>query len=396
VNPFDAEPEARYAAFADMQGECPVHSIPGGGGHIAVSFPAVAKGLSSVEAIGGSAAQDGLPEEDTTIAGILEPRHFQLRRIINTVVAVRRSQQIAEYLANLCRDLAGGVVGQVKDGSPAVEVMSAYVDPIPPRAIARLLGFPEEDSAQYYKWGAGLGVNIAKAVADGRSMSLREGAPQMADYVQERIDLRKAMPPQEWPDDALTRFLTTEVDGERLSERAVVTQVMFAIGAGSDTTRNVLGSMLFRLAQAPELYAEIAADRSLIEPAMEEALRVDPPAQFMVRRCLAPQFDLEGTQLSEGDRVLLSIGAANRDPDRYPDPVRYDLKREKPREHLAFGTGPHVCPGASLARLEIKTAMNIWCDHVASFKLAEGYRWEHPDTGMLHGPARLFLDIIPR
>lgn len=395
MNPLDPDPDARYAAYATMQGQCPVHQLPGGSSYMAVSYPAVAKGLGSINEFGGSAAQKGLPEEDTTIAGILEPRHFQLRRIINTVVAVRKSQAIAEYLTALVRGLAADVVAQAAAGT-SVEVMRAYVEPIPPAAIARLLGFPEEDSARYYDWGSELGLNIAKAVAEGRSMSLRDAGPEMAAYVQNRVDLRMSESSHEWPDDALTRFLITEVDGERLSERAVVTQIMFSIGAGSETTRNVLGSMLFRLAQEPGLYAQIAADRSLIEPAMEEALRVDPPAQFMVRRCLAPQFDLEGTVLSKGDQVLLSIGAANRDPDQYPDPVRYDLTREKPREHLAFGTGPHICPGASLARLEIKTAIDVWCDNVASFELAEGFRWENADSGMIHGPEKLFLDITPR
>ena len=399
MNPLDPDPDARYAAFAAMQGQCPVHQLPGGSGSrafMAVSYSAVATGLGSINEFGGSAAQDGLPEDDTTIAGILEPRHFQLRRIINSVVAVRRSQQIAEYLTSLCTTLADGVIAEATAGSRGVEVMAGLVDPIPPAAIARLMGFPEEDSKRYYEWGAGLAVSIAKAVTEGRSISLRDGAPQMAAYVQDRITERKALPAGQWPDDALTRFLTTEVDGEHLSERAAVTQIMFAIGAGSDTTRNVLGSMLYRLAQDPKLYARIAADRSLIEPATEEALRVDPPAQFIVRRCLAPEFDLEGAHLAEGDRVLLSIGAANRDPQRYPDALEYDLTRDKPRDHLAFGIGPHICPGASLARLEIKTAMNVWCDKVAAFRLADSFKWEPPNTGMLHGPEHLFLDITPR
>lgn len=399
MNPLDPDPDVRYAAFAEMQGQCPVHQLPSGGAgkaFMAVTYSAVATGLGSINDFGGSAAQDNLPEDDTTIAGILEPRHFQLRRIINTVVAVRKSQQISEYLTNLCTTLTDGVVAQAAQGSHRVEVMTGLVDPIPPAAIARLMGFPEEDSKKYYSWGADLAVKIGEAVAEGRSISLREGAPQMASYVQDRINERRALPAGKWPDDALTRFLTTEVDGEHLSERAAVTQIMFAIGAGSDTTRNVLGSMLYRLAQDPELYAKIAADRSLIEPATEEALRVDPPAQFMVRRCLAPEFDLEGAHLTEGDRVLLSIAAANRDPERYPDALKYDLAREKPREHLTFGIGPHICPGASLARLEIKTAMNVWCDKVASFQLGDGYQWSPPNTGMLHGPERLYLDIIPR
>lgn len=387
------DPELRYAAFAELRAQCPVHAMPAGMGHMAVSYPAVATGLRSIESFGGSAAQDGLPEEDTTVAGILEPRHLQIRRIVNKVVSVHASQQIERYLDGFTRDLASAMLHVTDTEQRQIEVMSAFVEPIPPAAMARLLGFPEEDSKQYYVWGADLGIRIGEAAATGRSMALRDGCPQMASYIEDRIALRRATPEAEWPNDALTRFLTTAVDGERLSDRAVVTQIMFSIGAGSDTTRNTLGSMLYRLARAPELYAQLRADRSLIEPAVEEALRLDSPAQFLVRRCLVDSFDLEGTTLTEGEKIFLSIGSANRDGDRFADPDSYDFRRPYVRDHLAFGNGPHTCPGATLARTEMRIAINTWCDVVEKFELTPGYAWNHPGTGMLHGPATLELNI---
>jgi cytochrome P450 len=274
--------------------------------------------------------------------------------------------------------------------------MQPFVQPIPPAAMARLMGFPEADSENYYAWGAQLGINVGKAAAEGKSLALRDASPEMAAYIEGRIAERQALPEDEWPNDALARFLRTEVDGERLSVRAVVTQIMFAIGAGSDTTRNTLGSLLWRLAQDPATYARICADRRLIEPAIEEALRVDSPAQFLVRRCLAPTFDLEGATLHEGDSVFLSIGSANRDPEKYPDPATFDLDREKLRDHLGFGTGPHTCPGATLARTEMRIALNVWCDTFESFRLPDDFQWADPGTGMLHGPDRLPLCLTPR
>ena len=196
-----------------------------------------------------------------------------------------------------------------------------------------------------------------------------------------QISARRSLPEGDWPNDALSRFLTTEIDGERLSDRAVTTQVMFSIGAGSDTTRNVLGSLLYRLAVDPELYARIRVDRDLIDLAVEEALRLDPPAQFLVRRCLVDEFDLGGEPLTSGDIVMLSIGGGNRDDAVFPEPDRFDLDRPNLRDHLGFGVGPHICPGTALARLELRLALSAWCDAVETFELADGFVWQGPAHG---------------
>jgi cytochrome P450 len=393
LGPLDPSPERRFASLKQMRADGDVHPL-GSGRYIAVSHETVATGLGTVDSFGGSAGQEGLPEEDTMIAGILEPRHGQIRRIINAVIAFHRSQKIEPYLRSFCAANMQAVLADGSEGRP-VQVMKRYVDPLPPAAMARLLGFPEEDSAGYYKWGANVGQAFGRAAAEGTTISLRQASPEMAGYVDARIAERSATDPESWPQDALTRFLTTEVDGERLSQRAISTQVMFAIGAGSDTTRNALGSLLYRLGSDPDVYRDLRQDRSLIPDAIEEGLRLDAPAQFLVRQCLVPEFELGGARLREGDSVILSIGSANRDESVFSDPERYDHQRANLREHLTFGTGRHICPGSALARLELRVALETWCDHVEAFRIADGYEWEPPPTGMLHGPERLQLVITP-
>jgi cytochrome P450 len=394
-DPLDPDPARRSEAYAALRSQCPVHQV-GPGRFLALDHHSVQTGLRSVSDFGGSAGQYGLPEEDTSVAGLPEPRHGWVRRIINSVVAFHKSQEIEPYLADLCKRLAQDTVAaEGVESSDGIDVMPLFVDPLPPAAMARLLGFPAEDSSRYYKWGVQLGTAFAEAVANGRSISMREGSPEMAQYVDERIAERALVPVEDWPNDALSRFLTTAVDGEALSHRAIAIQVMFAIGAGSETTRNTLGSLLFRLAQDPELYAEIRGDRSMVEPTVEEALRIDAPAQFMVRRCLIPERELGGLELHEGDSLMLSIGAANLDPAAFNDPLLFDPHREGLRDHLTFGTGPHICPGAALARLELRLGLNAWCDHVESFALGTGYSWDFPKTGMIHGPETLRLRLTP-
>jgi cytochrome P450 len=389
---LDADPDVRMAALARMRSRCPV--VPPATDHspwVAVSHDAVGTVLREVDTFGGSVGSKGLDEEDMAIAAILEPRHGQIRRVINTVVAFHRSQQIEPYLDDLCRRLVARFGTEVNDAGPeGVDIMPIAVDPVPPSAMARLMGFPERDALQYYGWADEATAAFTVALAEGHSMSMADPVPEFTKYVEDRIAERQAMPADEWPEDALTRFLTTEIDGVRLTPRSIRVQILFMISAGSDTTRNLIGSSLYRLAMDAELYARVRADRSLIDAVIEETLRIDPPAQFLVRRCLA-ETNLEGTDLDEGDQVMISLSSANWDEAVFPEPSTFDLERATVREHFAFGSGPHICPGASLARLEARTFLHAFLDRFATVALGEGYRFDHQGLGMVHGPHKLQL-----
>jgi cytochrome P450 len=390
---LDPDPDIRYPAMEALRESCPVQTIAPGR-YLVLSHDAVDSSLRGIDNFGGSAGQEGLSEDDTTIAAILEPRHGQIRRIINSVVALHRSQQIEPYLREFLATNMQAVIMQAQNGSP-VEVMRAFVDPLPPAAMARLMGFPESDLTAFRGLGKGVAAAFGRAAAEGRSLSLRQASPEIAAYVDTQIANRVKLPRGEWPNDALSRFLTTEVDGERLSHRAITTQIMFAIGAGSDTTRHTMGSLLYRLALDERLYARVRSDRTLIEPIIEETLRHDPPAQFLLRQCLGEGVELDGVPVGAGEWVLLSIGSANRDGNVFPDPDGFDPDRPNLKGHVAFGSGPHICPGSALARLELRLALSCWCDSVEAFELAPGFEWEPLDTGMLHGPKHLLVLILP-
>lgn len=394
MNPFDADPEARMAALGELRSKCPIVELEPNATWLGLSHEVVSDGLRRVRDFAGSVGQEGLDEEDKAIAAILEPRHSQIRKIVNAVVAFHKSQGISDYL----EELIGGLLDILLDaaeraGPEGVDVMRLFADPIPPAAIARLMGFPEVDSGLFYGWADQLGERFAEAASEGRSISMAEACPLGAAYVAGQIDRRLELPRAEWPHDALSRFLTSEVEGQSLSSREIVPQVLFLIGAGSETTRNLLGNMLYRLALDDVQFQRVRKDTSLVDAVVEEALRLDPPAQFMVRTCLSGA-ELGGSRIEPGNRVFLSLSSANTDPAVFADPEVFDPDRGT-REHLAFGQGPHICPGAALARLEARLALRLFVQRVESLEVGSDYRYEHHSTGMLHGPRRLLLSLRP-
>lgn len=391
---LDADPAVRMPALTALRRRCPVAPpVAEGRPWTAVSHEAVETVFREIFTFGGSAGSTGLDEDDTSIAGILEPRHGQIRRIINAVVAFHKSQQIEPFLIDLSHRLVEEyALASATAGAEGVDVMPIAVDPVPPNAMARLVGFPAEDAARYYSWADQVGAAFAAAAAEGRSIAMAEAVPEFTQYVDDRIAERLAMPEADWPQDALTRFLTTEVDGLRLSSRAIRVQILFMIGAGSETTRNLIGSALYRLALDPDLYARVRADRSLVDGVIEETLRIDAPAQFLVRRCLA-NTTLTGQELHEGEHVMISLSSANWDDNVFPAPERFDIARDTVRRHVAFGSGPHICPGASLARLEARSLLNAFADRFDSVEPGAGYSFDHAAHGMLHGPHTLLLVV---
>ena len=392
-NPLESDLGRRIEAYRALRAEGPVRPFPGIDGVLAaVSYEAVDTGLRSVENFGGSAGQDGLAEIEKHIAGIDEPRHGKVRRIINSVVAFHKSQKIEPYLRELCSRLVDGLLEEARvAGNEGVDVVSHLASPIPPAAMARLLGFPEADSHLYYQWVHEAGQRFQAAAASGEPLSFPDANPEMAQYVDEKIEQRLALQREEWPEDALTRFLVTEVDGERLEPRNIRAQIMFMIGAGSDTTKNLIGSLIYRLGRDPDAYAALRADPDLIDVAIEEALRLDAPAQFMARNCRAP-IEIAGTPIEEGQRVFMCIGSANHDEAKFEDPDSFRLDRST-REHLSFGSGSHICPGAPLARLEARTLMREFTGRIEAFHLVDPDHYDSLPTGMLQGQASLRILI---
>lgn len=192
--------------------------------------------------------------------------------------------------------------------------------------------------------------------------------------------------------DELVALFEGRIDGEPLSDEQIVKVTTILLVGGTDTTRNVIASGLWFLAEQPELRARLLADTRLLRPAVEEMLRLFGSVQLM-GRTVTRETELGGARMCPGDKVVLAPAAANRDPAEFPDAERFDLERSANR-HIAFGVGVHRCLGSNLARLEIRVALEEILRRLPDYTLAEGYSYRRR-RGHVHGPESLDVTFTP-
>jgi cytochrome P450 len=186
--------------------------------------------------------------------------------------------------------------------------------------------------------------------------------------------------------DLVRRLLDAEYHGDRLTDLEVVALCTALVFGGHETTVNLIGNGMLALLRHRDELEKLRTDDALVEPAVEELLRYDGPAQMISRTALA-DFDLRGKRIRAGDAVLACLGAANRDPAIFDEPDRLDVGRD-PNPHLAFGLGTHFCPGAQLSRIEARAALPALLQRFPRLRLGDAPPlWRR--TAVLRGLERL-------
>ncbi len=379
---FD-EPE-----FARLRAEAPVTRTPSGAWYLA-RYDDVLAATKDVDTFVASFRDPGVvvPDEEQLVSEIPEPRHGQIRRIINSAIAAHRIGRVEPFCASLCHELLDTLLST---GAP-VDLVGEYVMPVPNNVIAHLLGAPPEDFRLWAAWSDEVVQGTYPTQnRNERGEGIAGAHPEFVAYVDALIAARRAEP----QDDFITRLLATEVDGRRLTDVELRSQLVFLFISGNETTRHLISNLLWTIANDAALFARLRDDRSLIVNAVEESLRHDPPIQFLLRNCSA-ETELHGAQLCPRDKVAFGLASANRDESRYDKPDAFLLERTDARNHLAFGGGPHICPGASLARLEARVAVEVLLDRVAAIRPLEPDVYDEVPVGWAHGPRALTVELTP-
>jgi cytochrome P450 len=326
--------------------------------------------------ITGLAGVEEVPEEQLFLSEIVEPRHGQVRRLYNSCFGPHRTKQVEPFVRQVCDRLVDDMLA----GDEVVDLHREYAMPIPGRVMAHVMGLPDEAADLFLEWSTD-GTMMTRPATPGTGP---EGPPICA-FFAERLTEQRAR--GEAANHVFRVLLTAEVDGVRLTDTEIVTQLHFMVMAGVHTTRGLLTHVVQRLLEWPELYLQLEHDRTLVPTYVEESLRHDAPVQRTTRRCMR-EVQVRGIAMGPGDWVEVGLASANRDEDVYDDPETFRLDRPDARNHLAFGGGSHVCPGATLARLEAVTAVETLLDRVAELQ-------EVPDAGYPPIPGNLGHQPIP-
>ncbi len=389
-NPLDAVGEIPYDDFALARQTCPVAKTASGAVYLARHDDVLAA-TRDVGSFVSSFREAGVivPEDEKLISEIAEPRHGQVRRIINSAIAAHRIGRMEPFIRDLCVERLAPVVE--RGGG---ELVNEVIAPVPIIVVAHLIGVPPGDWEQFRAWSDEVveGTYATKNRTD-RGEGLTGGHPEFAAYLDARIaECRGALDP---PDCLLTKLVNTEIDGHRLTDVEVRTQAFFLVISGNETTRHLIGNLLHAMASDPALYRRLKDEPALIAIAVEESLRLESPVHMLMRNCMGDK-EIRGVSLSAGDKVIFGISSANRDETVFDQPDDFRLDRPDPRAHVAFGGGPHVCPGASLARLEARVMLEVFCDLVGEVALAPGHVRHKVPVFWANGPAALPVTIVAR
>jgi cytochrome P450 len=247
------------------------------------------------------------------------------------------------------------------DARAGFDFIAQVARPLPSRVIALLLGIDRADEARFMAWSDDLAAFIgALQPAADQLRAAQRSLLQMVRYFDALLPARREAPGT----DLVSRLAQAEAAGEIRADGELLAQCAMLLFAGHETTRNLLGNGLYTLLAHPDAWARLRADEEGMTLAVRELLRYDSPVQYTGRR-VAAELTLHGTTLRRGDLVIALIGAANRDPDRFPDPDTFDIGRRE-GSHLSFGSGPHVCIGAGLSLLEadvvLRAVLRRWPD----------------------------------
>jgi cytochrome P450 len=272
------------------------------------------------------------------------PAHTRLRTLAAQAFSVSRVERLTAQIQVIVGELLDGLAGRER-----IDLIGDLAEPFPAIVTAVLLGVPVADHPRLKEWSASFAEVLGNFQHNPeRAVRVLNSLEEMTAYFREAVRGCAGR-------DGLIRDLATaRVNGEQLTEDEVIANIIVTMVGGQETTTNLIGNGMLTLLRHPEAMNALRADPALLASAVEEFLRFEPPSQHTAR--LAPSdCMLGGETIRKGQAVIAVMAAANRDPGRFPEPDRLDLRRADNR-HLSFGWGSHFCFGAHLARLEARLA----------------------------------------
>lgn len=315
------------------------------------------------------------------------PVHSRQRSIVNRGFTPRRIRESAPTVRRIANELIDRFIA---DGH--VEFVQQFAVPLPASVIADRLGVPREDMDTFKRWSDDFVVAIGNhRLTPDQLQAMLISMAEFYEYFAALIEDRRRTP----TDDMLSVIANAHLDGEEeLSMAELLYMLSQLLVGGNESTTKLLASAMVLLLRQPTLVERLRADRALIEPFLEEVLRLEPPIQGLYRMA-TKDTEISGVPIPAGAPLWLVYASGNRDETAFPSPEVVDCERRNARQHLAFGVGPHYCLGAPLARLEAGIGIEILLDRLQDLQLSPDNDFSFEPSYVLHGLHRLDLTFAP-
>jgi cytochrome P450 family 109 len=384
----------KFALLRRLRKAGPLARVAGGMAYVTrhAECRAVLRDTSSFSNASGMKAPGVvIPREDRILGELDPPDHTRVRRVMVTALTPKTVHDAESFI----RSAAGTLLDAARDAierNGVVDLVTAFTVPLPNRVTVHLLGFPSED--------ADLLARLAKELMESefplrnrteRGEGFANAFPEFAGYIDEQIDAReKALRRGEARTDVVSRLVQLEVDGVRLTKTQTRALTRNLITGGLTTTSQLIGNVLHALLTKPDVDAAVRSRSSGLDTVIEESLRLDPPILFVARGCVHDT-SVADVALGTGERVIVGTGSANRDEQVFADAETFAADRDNADQHLSFGYGAHVCPGATLARVVARIGLESFVDRFppGALALEPGFEFENVTTFFEIGPRRL-------
>jgi len=330
-----------------------------------------------------------MPTEESFLGELDAPLHPKIRAVLLRAFTPKQAIAAEDWARAFVRkrlqdfaDAGGG------------DLMQVLATPAPGSVTAHVMGIPEALHAQIMDWCNQLLHSTWPALGKTeRGAGIAGGFPELAALLDGLIDAR-VQAGADAPDDVITTMVNTrDADGWSIGKHHIRT-LMVNMLAGSLSATYMIGNLAYRFVRDVEFQQTLRARPEMIPNAVEESLRLEPPVAFLYRTALA-EVELGGCPIAKGEHVMLNILAAQRDPAIFPDAGSFRLDRDNPRNHIAFGYGPHICLGNHLTRMLGRVILEALIARfpAGSLALAPGFVWHCVDHPMEFGPERLDLVV---
>lgn len=311
------------------------------------------------------------------------PDHTRNRKLVSRVFSVRAVEQ----LRGRTQQIATELLDQIDPSSP-VDLVATYCSLLPVTVIAEILGVPERDREKILRFGAAAAPSLDLGLSWREFRHVESALREFDQWLGQHLDGLRRHP----GDDLLSQLVAAQEDGVGLSDAELKSTAGLVLAAGFETTVNLLGNGIALLAADPKQRRLLAEREELWPNAVDEVLRVDPPVLLTGRMTMADT-EVLGVPMRRGSVVVGLLAGANRDPQVFPQPERFDVARENARDHLSFSAGRHYCLGAALARMEGEVGLRSLFERYPNPRVERGAA--RRTTRILRGYGQLPVTLSP-